>query len=86
MLNTFIKNFAMGSRKKKSLLITEKNHFFNWYRSLNILDKIAFKSFLFNYCRGRINLLDVRKYHYFWQFGPITKKRMINVGYNISWQ
>jgi hypothetical protein len=73
----------MGSRKKK--IPTDKQRFLAWYRSLSIMDKIAYKAYLFIDGRGRIQLIDQLKYPYFWQFGPIKRKQMVEEGYAIQW-
>jgi hypothetical protein len=75
----------MGSRKKK-MKISDREKFFSWYRSLSIMDKIAYKSYLFNYCRARIRLEDLFNYPYFWIMRPIGMRRAIESGYNIKWQ
>ncbi len=76
----------MGSRKKKAIPSTDKKKFFAWYRSLSVMDKIAYKSYLFYYCRGRIQLKDLFIYPYFWINRPIGRKRAIEEGYSITWK
>jgi hypothetical protein len=75
----------MGSRKKKRNE-SRKDKFFEWYKRLPIMQRIAFKSFIFNYGRMRFSLHDLFRYPYFWQLGPVNKNRYIEMGYNIEWR
>ncbi len=73
----------MGSRKKVKKELDKKHGFLQFYRSLNIDDKIAFKSFFYHYGRNRLTLKDLLSYPYFWQIGPLARKNAIIDGY--SW-
>lgn len=71
----------MGSRKRKASEISQKVKFLTWYRSLDINDRIAFKSFFYHYGRSRFTLQEFFQYPYFWQLGPLAKKNAIADGY-----
>lgn len=71
----------MGSRKKSKKELNKKQKFLLFYRSLDINDKIAFKSFFYHYGRSRLTLKDLLSYPYFWQIGPLALKNAISDGY-----
>lgn len=72
-------------RRKKAIILTHKVAFLSWYKGLNINDKIAFKTWIYYYGRGRIRLMDLLKYTEWWKNGIIARENAIDDGYNILW-
>lgn len=74
----------MASRKQKKIIYTQKIAFLCWYRSLNINDKIAFKTWIYYWGRGRNRLRDLFAAGcWWWQLGPVALKNAITDGHDL---